>query len=76
MVSIETINSPLTPQNDRCMISIIRKNYLTPPSTLSLNLIKPEVKDPSYGQSRKVLEILKNKVSFKILIESHSIKFE
>jgi hypothetical protein len=68
-VDVEVINSPLTPQNDPCMISIIRQKYLTPPSTLPLNLSNPDVKtgwDPSYGQSKKVLDILKNKVCFHI----------
>jgi len=49
-------------QDDPCILSLLRGQYLHPPSKNKLNLEAPEVTNPSMGQAQSILEILKNKV--------------
>jgi hypothetical protein len=49
-------------QDDPCILSLLRGQYLHPPSKNKLSLEAPEVTNPSMGQAQSILEILKNKV--------------
>jgi hypothetical protein len=50
-------------QDDPCILSLLRGQYLHPPSKNKLSLEAPEVTNPSMGQAQSILEILKNKVT-------------
>lgn len=57
----DTVNSVIMEQDDPCILSLLRGQYLHPPSKDKLNLEAPEVTNPSMGQAQSILEILKNK---------------
>lgn len=59
----ENVNSAVMEQDDPCILSLLRGQYLHPPSKNMLSLEAPEVTNPSMGQAQSILEILKNKVS-------------
>lgn len=58
----ENVNSAVMDQDDPCILSLLRGQYLHPPSKNKLSLEAPEVTNPSMGQAQSILEILKNKV--------------
>ena len=49
-------------QDDECILSLIRKQFLLPPSGGPLNLEQPDVENQSMGQAQEVLKVLNNKV--------------
>ena len=49
-------------QDDPCILNLLRKNYLFPPSKEKITLEQPDVINPSMGQAQSILEILNNKV--------------
>lgn len=49
-------------QDDPCILSVIRDQFLHPPSQKKLNLDDPTNHNPSMGQSDIVLDVLKDKV--------------
>ncbi|KAI9556512.1 hypothetical protein GHT06_016301 [Daphnia sinensis] len=57
----ENVNSVIMEQDDPCILSLLRSQYLHPPSKNTLSLEAPEVTNPSMGQAQSILEILKNK---------------
>ncbi|KAK4015924.1 hypothetical protein OUZ56_030890 [Daphnia magna] len=57
----ENVNSAIMEQDDPCILSLLRGQYLHPPSKNMLSLEAPEVTNPSMGQAQSILEILKNK---------------
>lgn len=57
----ENVNSAVMEQDDPCILSLLRGQYLHPPSKNMLSLEAPEVTNPSMGQAQSILEILKNK---------------
>lgn len=57
----ENVNSAIMEQDDPCILSLLRGQYLHPPSKNMLSLESPEVTNPSMGQAQSILEILKNK---------------
>ncbi|XP_046439861.1 protein Star-like [Daphnia pulex] len=57
----ENVNSAVMDQDDPCILSLLRGQYLHPPSKNKLSLEAPEVPNPSMGQAQSILEILKNK---------------
>lgn len=77
MKCLDNVNSVIMEQDDPCILSIIRSDYLHAPSNEKLNLESPDEKNPSMGQAQSVLEILKNKVKLhdipKLSIKSKQI---
>lgn len=63
LIPLDSINSVVMEQDDPCILSLLRTQYLHPPSKEKLKLEAPDNKNPSMGQAQSVLEILKNKVS-------------
>jgi len=63
MISVEATNG--LAQDNPQLLEYVQKNFLIPPvaNEVEYNLEQPEVKDPSMGQSKKVIEIFKNKAS-------------
>lgn len=59
------VNTNRLPQDHPCVIDIIRNNYLQRPTNRSVpyKLSNPQILDPSDGQSRAVLRLLRNQVS-------------
>ena len=64
------INSNRLPQDDRCVIEIIRRDYLHPPSPLQIPyaLNHPDVKDPSAGQAGIIISRLNNLVRAAVVL--------
>jgi len=59
--NIDAINTIRMDQDDVCILNIIRKKFLYPPSSKPLNLENPETKNPSMGQAQSILNILNTK---------------
>jgi hypothetical protein len=49
-------------QDDPCILNLLRKDFLFPPSKEKMALEQPDVMNPSMGQAQSILEILNNKV--------------
>lgn len=68
----DAINSLDVRQDDPCILNVIRKQYLYPPSEKPLNLKNPDVENTSMGQAQTVLEILNNKVGINKFLANFS----
>lgn len=57
-------------QDHPCVIQIIRRYFMRPPSPpeIPLKLDRPAVKNPSAAQSDVILSLLKNQVTRKIVL--------
>ena len=62
---LEYVNAKKLQQDHPCVLHIIRSAYMHNPvsKTVPYKLSKPNVKDPSVGQSRAILRLLHNQVS-------------
>jgi len=56
------MNTVIMEQDDPCILNLLRKNFLFPPSKEKMTLEQPDVMNPSMGQAQSILEILNNKV--------------
>lgn len=58
------MNNERLPQDHPCVLNNFKKSFLDPPAAIGepYQLDYPEVEDPSDGQARTVLHLLKNKV--------------
>lgn len=59
--TIDAMNTVIMEQDDPCILNLLRKNFLFPPSKEKMTLEQPDVMNPSMGQAQSILEILNNK---------------
>lgn len=72
---LEYANAQKLQQDHPCVLKLIRNNYLQQPVPRSIpyNLNYPEIDDPSDGQSKGILRLLRNQVYMTLRFHSFSI---